>query len=125
MHTYHDEPTGIRFHYNSDLSGDVSISVPAGKGTKTHHMVEIPADALSRFVCHAMFDSEEMIAGLDRIRDWLNRHTNVVSGPVPDMPVVWPDDRRCETCEDAPDDCYPNPPGSGGCEHYKPKVGVE
>jgi len=30
----------------------------------------------------------------------------------------------CETCEDAPDDCYPDPPGAGSCEHHKPKGGA-
>ena len=122
MHTYHDEPTGVRFHYNSDLSGDVSISIPAGKGTKTHHTVEIPAEALSRFIYYVMLDLEEVSGWLDRFRDWLNKHTNAVPGPAPAPPqFVWPDGQRCETCESAPDDCYPDPPGSGACESYKPK----
>lgn len=121
MHTYHHEPTGIRFHYNSDLSGDITVTVPA-KGTKSYHTVEIPAEALTGFVCSVMFDTEELIAGIDRIRDWLNSHTNVVSGPVPPPePFRWPPEKRCETCTDMPDDCYPDPPEPGGCEYHKPK----
>jgi hypothetical protein len=87
-HTYHDEPTGVRFHYNSDLSGDVSVSIPAGKGTKTHHTVEIPAEALSRFIYYVMLDLEEVSGWLDRFRDWLNKHTNAVSGPVEPPPGI-------------------------------------
>jgi len=78
-HTYHDEVTGIRFHYNSDLSGDVEIVFPNNKSLTTH----IPGEALSRFALHAMIDPEETLAWLDRMREWLNRHTNVTPGPVP------------------------------------------
>ena len=89
MHTYHHEPTGIRFHYNSDLSGNVRIVVPSD-GAKTCHIVEIPADVLSRFICNVMFDTEEMIAGLDRIRDWLNKHTPRASGKTTSPQYVKP-----------------------------------
>ena len=117
-HTYHDEPTGIRFHYNSDLSGDVEIGFPNNESLTTH----IPGEALSRFFLHAVLDPEEMLAWLDDVRDWVTRHTNVVPGPVPPpKPFRWPPEKRCETCEGMPDDCYPDPPDSGGCEYHKPK----
>ena len=74
-HTYHDEATGIRFHYNSDLSGDVEIVFPNNESLTTH----LPAPALSRFIFHAMIDPEETLAWLDRIRDWINRHTFAVA----------------------------------------------
>lgn len=77
-HTYHDKETGVRFHYNSDLSGDVRVVIPT-EGAKTCHTVEIPADVLSRFVLHAMIDAEETLAWLDKMRDWLNQHTNAVA----------------------------------------------
>ena len=42
-HTYADE-SGVRFHYNSDLSGDVRITTPDSQDIK------VPASALIRFV---------------------------------------------------------------------------
>jgi len=79
-HTYEDE-TGIIFHYNSDLSGGITIVVPPnnphGDGTE----ISIEADVLSRFVFHAMMDPEETLAWLDKVREWITHHTNVVAGP--------------------------------------------
>lgn len=75
-HTYKDE-SGVIFIFNSDLSGDVTIRVPTS--AKAYHSVEIPADALSRFIFHAMIDPEETLTWLDTMRDWINQHTNAVS----------------------------------------------
>lgn len=76
-HTYKDEKTGVVFIYNSDLSGNITLRVPTS--AKTFHTVEFPADALSRFVLHAMIDAEETLAWLDKMKNWLNQHTNAVA----------------------------------------------
>lgn len=68
-HTYHDEESGLRFHYNSDLSGDVDITAP-GKETVT-----IPGEALGRFFALTLFDVEEFVGWLDRIKEWLTKHS--------------------------------------------------
>lgn len=47
-HTYRDTKSGVTFRYNSDLSGDVVISIPADVG-KSRHKVHVPGDALSSF----------------------------------------------------------------------------
>jgi len=126
-HTYEDE-TGIIFHYNSDLSGGVTIVVPPnnphGDGTE----ISIEADVLSRFVFHAMMDPEETLAWLDKVREWVNRHTNAVTQYREERARALfsrPPEQRCESCENAPDDCYPDPPDSGGCDSHKPKVRLE
>lgn len=77
-HTYKDE-TGITFLFNSDLSGDVTIRVPTEKGSKAYMSVGVPADALSRFFCHAVLDPREMLDCLDNLREWLNKYTNAVT----------------------------------------------
>lgn len=51
-HTYEDK-TGIVFHYNSDLSGHLTIVVPPeadGEGTQ----IVIPAESVLRFVVRQM-----------------------------------------------------------------------
>ena len=53
-------PQVVRFHYNSDLSGDVTI----GKGEKTF---TIPANALLQFV--ANFIRDEKIARIESAGD--------------------------------------------------------
>jgi len=88
MHTYKDKETGILFHYNSDLSGWIDIVRPPeaeGDGTQ----LSIPAEALSRFFLYAALDTEDLRDWMDRVTEWLNRHTNAspASAPVP-KPVV-------------------------------------
>jgi hypothetical protein len=51
-HTYEDK-TGIVFHYNSDLSGHLTIVVPPeadGEGTQ----IVIPAESVLRFIVRQM-----------------------------------------------------------------------
>lgn len=118
-HTYEDRETGVRFHYNSDLSGDIAITCP-GKET-----LDVPAEALSRFLSLVVLDSEEIVEWLDKVKEWINRHSYAGAGEDEVPTLVRPQPQRCETCEDAPDDCYPDPPGSGGCDSHKPKVRPE
>lgn len=47
MHTYVHEPTGVRFHHNPDLSGNVCLKTPDGAAG------DIPASALLAFIDHA------------------------------------------------------------------------
>lgn len=75
--TYVDK-TGITFHYNSDLSGGVEIVVPPNNPHGDGTSIAIEADVLSRFIFHAMMDPEETLAWLDKIREWVNQHTNAV-----------------------------------------------
>jgi len=63
-HTYKDAETGIIFHYNSDLSGDVSINIP-GRQTK-----KVPGEALRRFIMQLAV-REEMLEDLTRFVRWL------------------------------------------------------
>jgi hypothetical protein len=72
--TYKDK-TGIIFHYNSDLSGGVEIVVPPNNPHGDGTSISIEADVLSRFITHTMFDAEETLAWIDKMRDWINRHT--------------------------------------------------
>ena len=93
-HTYTDEETGVIFHYNSDFSGDVSIVVPPGAmGDGTE--VTIPADALSRFILLCRFNSEEVIASLRPVWEWLMKHDNMAHHPRPiEPPPVMPVDAK-------------------------------
>ena len=98
MHTYEDK-TGIIFHYNSDLSGGITIVVPPNNPHGDGTQMSIEADALSRFFCHAMFDAEEFLTWIDQVKEWLMRHS--YSGIENEVPtLVRPQSQRCDTCED-------------------------
>lgn len=88
-HTYKDE-SGVVFIFNSDLSGDVTIRVLSEGSARTYRTVEIPADALSRFLCLHFFDTEEMIDQLDRLKEWLTKHTNAVTRYRADVSTLGP-----------------------------------
>lgn len=119
MNTYKD-PSGVVFTFSPDLSGEVTIQVPV-PGAKTLHTVKIPADAMGRFICNNFMDVDVAIEGLNRIKDWLLAHTDAITQHhVERLPGTQVQGGSCRTCEDMPDDCYPNP-GFEDCDRYKPR----
>lgn len=78
-HTYKDRDTGVVFIYNSDLSGDVEITLPTGE------RVQVPGDALSNFWA-AVFNTEDVREGLMNIMEWLRKHDNGARRPEPTAP---------------------------------------
>jgi hypothetical protein len=62
MHTFVHEPTGMRFHHNPDLSGDILVTQPDWPNGYT---MVIPGDALLAFV--AEFLRNERARQLDNM----------------------------------------------------------
>jgi hypothetical protein len=81
-HTYRDPETGVVFHYNSDLSGEVGVCLPDGTSQG------VSGDALRRFIMHAILPADDVLDNLGEVLAWFREMAGSPESPsYPEEPL--------------------------------------